>query len=242
MKKTVAALMFPLLASCAPYCNKPSCQAKAEPAPMPVVYQAPVQEINPCACVNTPEPCREVLHPRVVQEVPEVELKRPCDDHQFLNCGCGQCDTFHPYHEQTPDFYMQTPKIKTIVPAQPKAYQMASSRAFNRFIKDTYGIYSKKPGVKLYVENPISKESDLPAGIDDGVRAFKAQVGSSRTFTLTNVPSEADYTLKTSAEWFDTESKDVPAIKYITKLVDNHGKTVNTWTEIVKRADNKSWL
>ena len=243
MKKLIAVAMLPLMAACATNCHKPSCQ-KQEPAPLPVVYEEPV-EVNPCACTNEVQPCREVLHPRITEEVVEAETKRLCDDHQFLNCGCGQCDTFHPYQEQvnmSSEAYVAEPKVKTFVPAQPQAYNMASSRAFNRFIKDTYGIYSKKPGIKLYVESPTVNASDLPAGIEDGVRAFKAQVGNSRTFTLTNIPSEADYALKTTAEWFDTESKDVPAIKYVTTLVDKEGKVTNAWTEIVKRADNKSWL
>ena len=85
MKKFLAIALIPLTAACATYCNKPKCQKQAEPAPLPVVYEEPVFEVNPCACVNEQAPCREVLRPRVVEEVPVQAPKRACDDHQFLN-------------------------------------------------------------------------------------------------------------------------------------------------------------
>ena len=237
---TALALCFSLSA-CANYCYKESCQ-QPEPAPEPVVYEEPVVD---CACAYAPEPCREVLHPRIVEEVPAAPEPMPCEQHQFLNCGCGQCDTFHPHIAEPAMASVTMPKtIKPAhyIPAQPKSYELAANRAFNRFIKDTYGTYSKAPNVKIHVNAPVAKNKDLPGGIEKGTEVFKEQLKNSRTFVLTDDPKDADYILNTSAEWFDTESKTVPAIKYVVELVSKDGKSAGIWSQIVKRADNKSWL
>lgn len=249
MKKFIALALIPLMASCANYCHKDKCQKQAEPAPLPVVYEEPepMEEINTCACVNEPEPCREVKHPRIVEEMPAPEPRRVCDDHQLLDCGCGNCDTFHPTGAPeliyNPEFYeMPAPTAQTYVPAQPEGYTLAANRAFNRFIKETYPIYSQNPNIKLFVEQGVAKDADLPAGITSGVNTFKTQIINSHTFALVDSPLKADYVLKTTAEWFDTPSSEVPAIKYITTLVSKDGHEAGTWSQIVKRADNKSWL
>ena len=244
MKKLTARALCLSLAACANYCHKESCQKQPEPAPEPIVYEEPAVEINPCACAHAPEPCREVLHPRIVEEIPVEPQAKPCEQHQFLNCGCGNCDTFHTYHQnaETKPFISEPPALKTYIPAQPKSYELAANRAFNRFIKDTYGTYSKAPNVKVFVSEPIAKDADLPAGIEKGTESFKTQLKNSRTFELTNNRAEADYIINTTAEWFDTESKTVPAIKYVVNMTSKDGKQVGIWSQIVKRADNKSWL
>ena len=248
MKKYVVLALIPLMASCANYCHKDRCNNQSEPAPLPVVYEEPAPlEINNCACVNEPEPCREVKHPRIVEEYVEDQPRRVCDDHQLLDCGCGNCDTFQNKAVQepiyNPEFYeIKTPEVKTYVPAQPEGYTLAANRAFNRFMKDTYPIYSKNPNIKLFVENGVAKDSDLPAGISSGVNTFRAQVANSHTFVLVDSPAEADYVLKTTAEWLDTPSSVVPSIKYVSRLVAKDGSDAGVWSQVVKRADNKSWL
>lgn len=240
---TALALCFSL-AACANYCHKESCQ-KPAPAPEPVVYEEPAVEVNSCACAYAPEPCREVLHPRIVEEVPVEPAPMPCEQHQFLNCGCGNCDTFHPYvagPAMAPVPVRESAKPAHYIPAQPKSYELAANRAFNRFIKDTYGTYSKAPNVKIHVNAPVAKNSDLPGGIEKGTEVFKEQLKNSRTFVLTDDPKDADYIVNTTAEWFDTESKTVPAIKYVVELVSKDGKSAGIWSQIVKRANNKSWL
>lgn len=246
MKKIIAVALIPLTAACANYCHKDSCKEPAEPAPLPVVYEAPAVEVNPCACVNEPEPYREVKHPRIVEEIPAPAVRRPCDDHQMLDCGCGQCDTFHPYHPQVMETsapYMQVaPQPLTYIPPQPEAYKLAANRAFNRFVKEAYDIYSKDPNIKVYFAKPVLKDSDLPEGISAGVDAFKGQVATSRIFVLTDDESAADYVVNTTAEWLDTPSSEVPSIKYVTTLTDKDGKEAGVWSQIIKRADNKSWI
>lgn len=214
--------------------------------PMPVVYEEPAVEIDSCACAYAPEPCREIQRPRIVEEVPAEPAKRPCDNHQTLNCGCGNCDTFHPHHPGEPienaEIQAQPTPVATFIPAQPRSYELASNRAFNRFIKDTYDIYSQKPNLTIHVNAPIAKDNDLPGGIEKGVEAFKTHLQNAHAFVLTDDAENADYTLKTTAEWFDTESKTVPAIKYVVEMFAKDGTPAGAWSQIVKRADNKSWL
>ena len=244
--KNASLLAFCLsLTACANYCYKDNCQKAPEPAPEPIVYEEPVVPVNPCACAYAPAPQREVLHPRIFEEVPAEPMVPPCEQHQFLDCGCGNCDTFHPLPvapvaEPAPQ--IKAPEPAKYIPAQPKSYELAANRAFNRFIKDTYGTYSKAPNIKIHVNAPIAKDKDLPGGIEKGTEAFKAQLKNSRTFVLTDDPKEADYIVNTTAEWFDTESKKVPAIKYVVELTTKDGKSAGIWSQIVKRADNKSWL
>jgi|GEM_PF-3635584 len=242
MNKNIGLIFVLALGACANCHKKP---AQPEPQPAPVVYEEPLEcnevvaEVNPCACALGHEPYREVQHPRIVEQVMMPEPKRHCDDHQFLNCGCGQCDTFH-QAPQMEERFEQNPM--TYVPAQPQSYVLASNRAFNRFIKDTYDIYSKKPDIKVYVKDGVLKNGDLPQGIDKGVESFKTNLANSHTFRLTDDEKTADYVLTTTAEWFDTPSKDVPAIKYIIRLTDKNGEKAGVWSQIVTRADNKSWL
>lgn len=221
-----------------------ACQNQVQPAP--VAYEEPGIQINPCACAQAPAPCREVQHPRIIEEVPAEAPKRPCEDHQSLNCGCGYCDTFHPYHpgeiQEITDSEVPAPETIKFIPAQPKSYELAANRAFNRFIKDTYDIYSKNPNIKLHVDAPILKDNDLPGGIEKGTEVFKTHLQNAHAFELTDNVEDADYTLKTTAEWFDTESKTVPAIKYVVELLSKDGSQAGIWSQIVKRADNKSWL
>ena len=246
MKKYTLLALCLSLAACANYCYKDTCQKNFEPAPAPepVVYEAPAVEINPCACAQGPQAGREVLHPRVTEEVPVKSTPCPCEQHQYLDCGCGQCDTFHPYvpQEARGSVFEDEPKPAFYIPSQPQSYELAANRAFNRFIKDTYGTYSKAPNVKVYVTAPVAKNADLPGGIEKGTEAFKTNLQNSRTFELTDDMDKADYVINTTAEWFDTESKTVPAIKYVVEMVAKDGKQAGVWSQIIKRADNKSWL
>ncbi|MBO7097644.1 MAG: hypothetical protein J6W11_03290 [Alphaproteobacteria bacterium] len=244
MKKLIVSALGLTLAGCANYCTGTNC-SNSQPQPA-VVYEEPAVQVNPCACAYAPKPCREVQHPRIVEEQVVENNKRPCDDHQTLSCGCGYCDTFHPYQpgviEEAAFGAPQAPETIKYIPAQPKSYELAANRAFNRFIKDTYAIYSKTPNVKIHVDAPIAKDSDLPGGIEKGTEVFRTHLQNSHTFELTDNIEDADYVVKTTAEWFDTESKTVPAIKYIIELTDKDGKQAGIWSQIVKRADNKSWL
>lgn len=239
MKQYLLLSLLVLVSACS-HCNR---NRVAEPAPQPYVYEEPQfvpyepVEVNPCQCAYQPDSCREIQKPRIVEEK-VLEPRRHCPgDSQFLDCGCGQCNTFAPAEPRA------EPIVETFVPDMPQAYNLASNRIFNRFIRDTYNIYSQNPNIKVYVRHPVVKNDDLPGGALSGVETFKNQLQSSHTFALTNSADDADYILNTTTEWFDTPSKPVPAVKYTVDLLSKDGNPVNSWVEIVKKPEQtQSWL
>jgi hypothetical protein len=241
-----------------------------EPTPAPVATPAPcgcqqqsvVVEPQPCPCAvrpcecARPEPCREIQRPRITETVVPQPRRRCPTDGQAVNCGCGQYKTFEQPAPEPQVYYTQNyttvrpvygaavaPAPRQIVPAMPEAYVLASNRVVSRFFKDSSSIYAKNPSIKLYVKQPRPLSADLPSGMDKGVANFKNQIAASYTFTITDNPSEADYYVETTADWFDTPSKSVPAIQYTTSLFDRNNNKVKEWSEIIKKADrSQSWL
>lgn len=125
----------------------------------------------------------------------------------------------------------------------PEAYKLAATRTLNRLLRDTSSLYQSRPNLKIYVKRPVAKSSDLPGGIENGTDTLKRNLANSYVFSVTDNLSAADYYLTTEADWFDTPSKNVPAIKYTTSLYDLNGKKLNEWTEVIKQTDsNKIWL
>ena len=233
MKKTVGLISILCVASCA---QNAAYQAAPQPAYQfePVYYE---YDMPPCDCVAN-EP-RQVQHPRVMAEKVVPSEKKCCDQHQYIKGACGITDTFALENEQ---YYAAPAEIITYVPAQPEAYTLAANRIFNDFIKETYGIYAKDHDIKVFIDKGEAKDKDLPKGINEGVDAFTKHLVNSSTFKVADAKDEADYVITTSADWFDTYSKDVPAIKYTMQMADKSGNIVGTWSQIVRRADNKSWL
>lgn len=188
-------------------------------------------EMTNCGCNVQAEPFVEIKHPRIVEEMTPHKARRNCPSEKVEDCGC-------PFEGQKE--VIEQPK--TYVPAQIEAYTLLSNRAFNRFIKDTYAIYSQTPNLKLYMEKPVLKAEDLPAGFEKGFEAFKTQIKNSHSFELTEDENEADYTLSTTIDWLDTPSKDVPAIRYVVDLYAKDKTDAGSWSNVVKKADHKSWL
>lgn len=223
----------------------PCQEVKASPCkatkPEPCPCQEVKTEVNPCRCAYRPDPCREVLRPRVTETVAQPKPRRECEtDNQTLNCGCGNCQTFK--NQQV--HYQAEPVVKkVIIPSMPEAYKLAATRTLNRLLRDTSSLYQSRPNLKIYVKRPVAKSSDLPGGIENGTDTLKRNLANSYVFSVTDNLSAADYYLTTEADWFDTPSKNVPAIKYTTSLYDLNGKKLNEWTEVIKQTDsNKIWL
>ena len=52
----------------------------------------------------------------------------------------------------------------------------------------------------------------------------------------------ADYLLNSQVDWFDTPTKQVPAVKYTIELKSTDGVKIGEWTEVVHQADgDRSW-
>lgn len=270
MKKTLMAVTALILAGCAPYEEDCDVVRPVVVAPQPMVQpvlvekSVPVQAYRrtqvmtlqtscPCAagpqpCVCTqPDPCREVQRPRI-KEVVTPQPRRNCPmDGQMINCGCGNQKTFEQTQARQPignDYYVaDTVVSREVVPAMPEAYVLASNRVVSRFFKDAASVYGQQPNMRLYVKPAMGLSADLPGGLDKGTENFKKQVAGSYTFEIVDNPSNADYYLETTADWFDTPSKSVPAIQYKSALYDSNNNKIKEWVEIIKKADNsQSWL
>lgn len=240
--------------------------------PVPVVQYTQVSTLTvqpacPCAAAKTctcslPDPNREVQRPRIkVTEVEAQQPRRKCPmDNQMINCGCGNHKTFEqPVTSQqfNGDVNTVAPAlvsapanvladnvaVREVVPAMPEAYVLASNRVVSRFLNDSSSIYVKNPRIRLYVKPAQTLSNDLPKGATAGSDNFKRQIASSYTFEIVDEPSNADYYMETTADWFDTPSKSVPAISYKSVLYDSKNNKVKEWIEIIKKADNsQSWL
>ncbi len=254
MKKVLLSGVVLVLASCSAYydmgcgcnneydyeyeqCDCGCANAQENVVVTPAVYEPEAVETDPCKCSNVQEDTRPILHPRITVEV-KAEDKRNCPlDNQTLNCGCGECKTFENAEKEINDTPLQ------VVPDMPRAYELAASRVFNDFIKNTTDIYSQKPNVLLYLKPTELKDDKLPGGAKQGLVVLKNKILSSFTFAVTDDEKNNDYYLETTADWFDTPSKTVPAIKYVATLYDNKNNKIGQWVEIVKKVENsEQWL
>lgn len=183
------------------------------------------------SCSYVPDPCREVLRPRITT----VTIKQTCRacpvDSQALICNHATCPTFKESVIQP---------VQYTIPAMPEAYKLAAKRVYERIEKTGKGWCSAKPSI--YVENIELLGNDLPSGSESGIAQMKSQIANGTVFVLAASPQKADYIMKTTAEWFDTPSKTVPALKYNTVIYDKNHNRVDQWGEIVKFADNQDWL
>ncbi len=268
MKKFIVVALAVAMSACASHkgCQKAVEEQEVYTAPAyvaPVQYQVRTTEAypgcpcaaavampmptDPCRCAYQPNPCRQNLKPRIHKPVVQKPRRHCPADGQMINCGCGNCQTFQNSQIQQPEPPLKTFALPgqpaTIVPEMPDAYALASSRVFNRFIKDTYSIYGTRPGLSVYVKPAKGLSRDLPGGVNRGVENFKNQLARSYTFTPANDQASADYVVETSVDWFDTPTKTVPAILYRTAMYDKQGNKINEWVEIIKKADNsEAWL
>jgi hypothetical protein len=245
----------PVVEAPAPCPCQQQVQVVAAPAPCPCQQAVAPCPQAPCAC-SQPSPCREIQRPRIREEIAPRPRRNCPTDGQTINCGCGNYKTFEqpvmtqpvmtqPVYTVAPQAYTvsSTPVVREVIPAMPEAYVLASNRVVSRFFKDASSVYAQKPNVKLYVRPARALSADLPAGVDKGAANFKNQVAASYTFDVVEDPAAADYSVETTAEWFDTPSKSVPAILYSTALYDRQNNKVKEWVEVIKKADNtKSWL
>ena len=95
---------------------------------------------------------------------------------------------------------------------------------------------------KVFVADTINNESDLPTGIEKGTLALKQGLERAEKFAVVNEREKADYVLAGEVSWYDTPTKEVPAIKYSLGLFNNYGQKIGEWTEILHQANgDRSW-
>ena len=197
----------------------------------PVEVQETYQEVYPetvsvpCsyACIdnNCPQAAAEplVLKPRVTEVVSAHKKRRCCPD--------DAAETAEPQ--------------QTIVPELPEIYVISANRTVNTMLNDAKAVFGDKP-VKVFVADTQMAADDLPKGADKGTKSMKKRLGDVNTVILTDDVKNAEYKITTAADWFDTPTKQVPAIKYTLELSGTDGVKIGEWTEVIHQTDgDRSW-
>ena len=246
MKKTLISGMALLLVACAcPKGNCPSENKPKEPTPVasqvsttkevsiteaktesvPVVYEtaAPASSVSyPCAstlkCQNQ-EPI--VLKPRVTETV-NAKNKRPC---------CDDDNT-----------WLQDENTETYVPDAPEIYVIAANRAFNSMQEEAEPLFKQIGRMKVYVGDAKPLSEDLPGGMNKGMEIINKRLQQTKNVKVVNNKYVADYRIDSSADWYDTPTKTVPAIRYNITLKDRGENLIGEWSEIIHQAEgDRSW-
>lgn len=198
-----------------------------ETVPVTTEVVAPVavssEIVGSCSCKDeckcrTQEPI--VLKPRVT-EVVGAERKRPC-------CDDG--------------FWMQDENVETYVPDAPEIYVIAANRAFNSMQEEAAPLFKQVGKMKVYVGEAKPLSEDLPGGMNKGMEVIKKRLEQTENVKVVNNKFVADYRIDSSADWYDTPTKTVPAVKYNITFKDRGGNLVGEWSEIIHQAEgDRSW-
>lgn len=189
-----------------------------QPATSVVVQEVcGVQTAAPNNCKSV-EPV--VLKPRVTETL-SANKKRPCcDDNMWLE---GENDV-------------------TYVPDAPEIYVISANRAINTMQKEAEPLFKQVGRMKVYVDKATEISDDLPGGIDKGTDIIKKRFKQMKNVKVVENKFVADYTVDSSADWYDTPTKTVPAIKYNIRLKDRGGNLIGEWSEIIHQAEgDRSW-
>jgi len=225
MRKTVVLSLVLLLAGCA--CHKGDCQKTAETEEAKVVTQEVATPVAiPCSysCAQsgkcqTLEPV--VLKPRVT-EIRGDKRKRPCCDEDVS--------------------LLQGEDAETYVPDAPEIYVISANRTVNSMQAEAAPLFKQVGHIKLYIEKATPKSEDLPGGMDKGTDVIKKRFSQMKNVDLVESKHDADFLIGNSADWYDTPTKKVPAIKYDISLKDRGGNLVGEWSEIIHQAEgDRSW-
>lgn len=171
----------------------------------------------PSATCKTQEPV--VLKPRVTEVVGDG-VKRPCCDDAAELSG----------------------NVETYVPDAPEIYVIAANRTINLMQDEAAPLFKQVGNMKIYVGESVAKSEDLPGGIDKGRDIIQKRLSQMENITVTADKLEADFRIDSSADWYDTPTKTVPAVKYDITLKDKGDNLIGEWSEIVHQADgDRSW-
>ena len=162
-----------------------------------------------------------VLKPRVKEYV-GAENRRPCCDDD--------------------DSWMPSENAETYVPDAPEIYVIAANRAFNTMQEEAAPLFKQIGRMKVYLDKAEPKSDDLPGGIEKGMEIIKKRLEQTDKVTLVKNEFVADYKIGSTADWYDTPTKTVPAIKYDITFKDRGDNLIGEWSEIIHQAEgDRSW-
>lgn len=214
MKKSVLISALLAVAGCASQNpQEPEVYAETQGVSVPCSYSC--MENNCLSAV--PEPL--VLKPRVTETVSSHKKRRCCPD----------------------DVLVGSDEQQVIVPDLPEIYVISANRTVSSMLNDAKAVFNDKP-VHVFVQDSKLLADDLPGGADKGLKAAKKRLDNVSTVILAKNAKTAEYIVNTSIDWFDTPTKQVPAIKYTMELVSSDGVKISEWTEVVHQTEgDRSW-
>ena len=175
--------------------------------------------VQPGNCMRATEPV--VLKPRVTETVQgSYRKRRCCPDEPAL-----------PRQEDI-----------TYIPDAPEIYVIAANRTVNSMQKEAAPFFEQVGLIKVYIDDAQPKSKDLPGGMDKGTQTLKNRFAGMSSVMVTDDIHESDYVINSVADWYDTPTKKVPAIKYDLFLNEKDGRVIGEWSEIVHQAEgDRSW-
>ena len=187
---------------------------------MPV--EVPAALAMPCSSSCGQPNCEPmVLKPRVI-ETAKTKKKRPC---------CDTGDEFTLFDDDEP-----------IVPDAPEIYVISANRTVNSMLTEAEAFYKTVGAIKIYIDDEERRSDDLPGGMDKGTATLKKRFADMENITLVDDKTQADYIVNCSADWYDTATKVVPAIKFDLYLKNKDGSLFGEWSEIIHQAQgDRSW-
>ena len=226
MKKTIVLGMAMFLVGCA--CKGGDCQKKTEvKTDVPAVEDTSTSVAIPCSysCgqsgkCQSQEPV--VLKPRVTETVKSKNKKRFC---------CEENDDVMPCENE-----------ETYVPDAPEIYVISANRTVNSMQVEAEPLFKQVGDVNVYINKATPMADDLPGGMDKGTDTIKKRFSQMENITLVNSKKKADFIVESSADWYDTPTKTIPAIKYNISLKDRSDNLIGEWSEIIHQAEgDRSW-
>ena len=225
MKKTFMFGAMILLAGCISATGDYE-KAKAPAAqpiqPEPTVVQV-VPAAMPCYSGCAQSGCKTeplVLKPRVLEKK-QAENKRPCCIDEAV---------------------MQPQQDEYYVPDAPEIYVISANRTVNSMQAEAVAFFKQVGKMKVFIEKAQPKAKDLPGGMDKGTETLKSRFEQMENVTIVKKIKDADYVVVSTADWYDTATKTVPAIKYDLFLNAPDGQVIGEWSEIIHQAQgDRSW-
>ena len=222
MNKTFLFGAVALLAGCS-ICTSPDCEKKSVRETQPEIQTASVVPAMPCTtgcvqpeCMGKVEPM--VLKPRVLEKVQPKHKRACCDDE------------------------VTTGEEKYYVPDAPEIYVISANRTVNSMQAEAAAFFKQVGPMRVYIDKAEPKAADLPGGMDKGTETIKYRFEQMDKVTIVDKKNKADYVVSSRADWYDTATKTVPAIKYDLFLKAPDGQVVGEWSEIIHQAQgDRSW-
>lgn len=130
------------------------------------------------------------------------------------------------------------------VDVMPQVYAIAATRATNKMLDQTQGLYLKKEEKPtLNVVAPQKLNDQLPDGFHYAHKVTMEIIEGSRNYTIVDNLNDADYSLQVLVNALPNPGSETPVIEYQLLMSDKDGKEVGSWVESIKQLqnDDKSW-